>query len=124
MAATVPNHDLDGFIKNIADGVHGAFKKGVKYGRYLEKNESRLVPMTWDEAIADDAFLEIKGEETIDAALNQFASSDDNTQDGQIGYTLHDAAYRVFYRCDYNKTWRCWARRPTNKEREAAKWDE
>ena len=39
MAATVPNHDLDGFIKSMTEGVHGAFNKGVKYGRYLEQQE-------------------------------------------------------------------------------------
>ncbi len=39
MAAIPPNSNLEGFIKSMADGVEGAFKKGVKYGRYLEQQE-------------------------------------------------------------------------------------
>lgn len=39
MSAIPPKTDLDGFIKSMAEGVEGAFKKGVKYGRYLEQQE-------------------------------------------------------------------------------------
>lgn len=29
----------------------------------------------------------------------------------------------MFHGCDYNRTWRCWARRPTDEERAAAAWE-
>lgn len=32
---------------------------------------------------------------------------------------IHDK----YWTCDYNKTWRCWAARPTDEQREAAKWE-
>ena len=48
MAATVPNHDLDGFIKSMTEDVHGAFKRGVKYGRYLEQQERPVRHGKWN----------------------------------------------------------------------------
>ena len=33
-------------------------------------------------------------------------------------------AIDLLFERDYGKTWRCWPRRPTDEEREAAKWDE
>ncbi len=39
MSAIPPNSNLEGFIRSMKQGVEGAFKKGVKYGRYLEQQE-------------------------------------------------------------------------------------
>lgn len=39
MGAIPPNTYLDGFKQSMCDGIDGAFKKGVKYGRYLEQQE-------------------------------------------------------------------------------------
>lgn len=39
MAAIPPNTYLEGFKKSMCDGIDGAFKKGVKCGRYLEQQE-------------------------------------------------------------------------------------
>lgn len=39
MGAIPPNTYLDGFKQSMRDGIDGAFKKGVKYGRYLEQQE-------------------------------------------------------------------------------------
>lgn len=39
MAAIPPNTNLEGFKKSMIDGIDGAFKKGVKYGRYLAQQE-------------------------------------------------------------------------------------
>lgn len=43
MGAIPPNSNLEGFIKSTVDGIEGAFKKGVKYGRYLEREEHPLI---------------------------------------------------------------------------------
>lgn len=39
MAAIPPNTYLEGFKKSMCDGIDGAFKKGVKHGRYLALQE-------------------------------------------------------------------------------------
>lgn len=39
-------------------------------------------------------------------------------------YFIGDEDEEYLTRADYNKTWRCWPRNPTDKERKAAKWDE
>lgn len=39
MAAIPPNTHLDGLVRSIEEGVHADFRKGVKYGRYLEQQE-------------------------------------------------------------------------------------
>ena len=85
--------------------------------------EKPLKPMTWEEAMMDDFFLEIRGDDCIDGALNNFAV------DGDEGYMWVSTRNREedeskLMRSDYGKTWRCWSRRPTEEEREAAKWDE
>lgn len=33
-------------------------------------------------------------------------------------------AIDLLFERDYGKTWRCWPRKPTDKERKAAKWDD
>lgn len=43
MAAIPPNTYLEGFKKSMCDGIDGAFNKGVKYGRYLERQEHQIV---------------------------------------------------------------------------------
>lgn len=43
---------------------------------------------------------------------------------GCIRYITHSKPDLVLRKADYGKTWRCWACRPTNAEREAARWDE
>lgn len=42
MGATEPRKDLSGFISSMTEGIHGAFNRGVKYGRYLEQQEKKL----------------------------------------------------------------------------------
>lgn len=86
-----------------------------------------LVPLTFDEATEDDYYLERKGDEDIDVALNQFATF---TLEGSpriedydfIAFTTHDEDNLKLMRRDYGKTWRCWARRPTDEERKAVPW--
>lgn len=34
------------------------------------------------------------------------------------------AKHELFEKQKYNKTWRCWATKPTDEERKAAKWDD
>ena len=94
---------------------------------YIQQLEQALFikPLSWDEAMGDDAFLEIKGDEYIDAALNLFAccTIDNSLKDGFVYYETHNNDELKFLEIDYGKTWRCWARRPTDEEREAAKWE-
>lgn len=84
-----------------------------------------LKPLSWDEAMGDDAFLEIKDDECIDAALNLFAccTCDGSVKDGFVYYETHDTDELKLLEIDYNRTWRCWARRPTDEERAAAVWE-
>lgn len=83
-------------------------------------------PMTWEEAILDDSFLEVRCFDRVDGALNLCASSHDDACDPDdcIVFCTHEEPEIVFRRADYNVTWRCWSRRPTEDERRAAKWDD
>lgn len=39
-------------------------------------------------------------------------------------YFIGDEDEEYLTRADYNKTWRCRPRKPTDEERKAAKWDD
>ena len=54
MAAVPPNTYLEGFKQSMCDGIEGAFKKGVKYGRYLERQERPLIRCNKCEHICPD----------------------------------------------------------------------
>lgn len=87
----------------------------------LAEYEKPLVPLTWEEAMEDDYYLERMGDRYVDVALNELAL------DGDLGFIVFDTHEREevkLMRVDYGKTWRCWPRRPTDEERKAAKWDE
>ena len=43
MAAIPPNTNLEGFKKSMCEGIDGAFRRGVSYGRYLLQQELSLV---------------------------------------------------------------------------------
>ena len=75
--------------------------------------------------MGDDAFLEIKGDEYIDAALNclAFGQVDRNGKIGFVIYKTHEEDEFKLLESEYGKMWRCWARRPTDEEREAAVWE-
>lgn len=98
----------------------------LAYIRKLEarvaEHEKPLKPMTWEEAMMDDFFLEIRGDDCIDGALNDFAV------DGDEGYMWISTRNRAedeskLMRADYGRLWRGWPRRPTEEERKAAEWD-
>lgn len=42
---------------------------------------------------------------------------------GNFDFSIIDGRKSLFD-ADYGKTWRCWTARPTDEQREAAKWDE
>lgn len=120
-------------LRNSRDILHKAF--GDLFGRttydialdYIERLEQAmfLKPLSWDEAVGDDAFLEIKGDEYIDAALNclAFSQVDGNGKIGFVIYKTHEEDEFKLFESEYGKTWRCWARRPTDEERAAAVWE-
>lgn len=88
----------------------------------LAKYEKPLVPLTFEEAILDDSFLERKDDSYVDMALNDFAVN--MPEEGFMLLTVHGDDDLRLDRDDYGKTWRCWSRRPTDDERKAAKWDD
>lgn len=92
----------------------------------LRRFKPFLKPLTWDEAIEDDYYLEIKGDEYIDVALLQaaFATEGKIQPCDHVLYTTHDMDGLKLLGVDYGKTWRCWPRRPTEEECNAVKWDD
>lgn len=98
----------------------------LAYIRQLEERvaelEKPLKPMTWEEAMMDDFYLEMRDGAYLDNALNEFAV--DMPDDGHIIMTVHNHDGLRLERDDYGKTWRCWSRRPTDEERKAAEWDD
>ena len=97
----------------------------LAYIRQLEAKlaecEKPLVPLTFEEAILDDSFLERKDGSYVDMALNDFAVN--MPEEGFMLLTVHGDDDLRLDRDDYGKTWRCWSRRPTDEERKAAKWE-
>lgn len=84
-----------------------------------------LQPLTWEEAMQDDFYLERVGDEYVDVALNQMAvGTEGESVDGYIFYTTHSEDGLKLWAKDYGKTWRCWSRRPTPEERAAIPWEE
>lgn len=107
--------------------VHILHADALAYIRQLEAKvaelEKPLEPMTWEEAMMDDFFIEIRGDDCIDGALNDFAV------DGDEGYVWISTRNRAedeskLMRSDYGRLWRGWHRRPTELERKAAEWDD
>lgn len=99
----------------------------LAYIRQLEakiaKYEKPLVPLTFEEAILCDSCLETIDGEYYGMALNEFAWRGPDECDGYILFCTHADGEAKYMRADYGRTWRCWARRPTEEERKAAKWD-
>lgn len=104
-----------------------AYIQQLERERDAAVDAAKVKPFTWEEAIQDDCFLEIKDDEYIDAALNIFASSHDEfDEEDHISYLTNNTPedeILILYRGDYNRKWRCWPRRPTDEERTAAEWE-
>ena len=78
-------------------------------------------PMTLEEASGTNEFVWI---ETI---TNKFVCPCDLCYAPEGGrrltaYMIGDI-FQLYYESQYNKTWRCWATKPTEEERQAAEWD-
>ena len=86
----------------------------------LAEYERPLEPLTFEEAILDDSFLERKDDSYVEMALNDFAVN--MPEEGFMLLTVHGEDDLKLDRDGYNKTWRCWSRRPTDEERKAAAW--
>lgn len=83
----------------------------------LKAQEPRV--MTLDElSEKTDVWFESLVYDTIDPAL-----SSGSYDDGTVG--LMTLGEELFYldEADYGKTWRCWTSRPTDEQREEAKWE-
>ena len=120
-------NDAIACIKHFADHFRDLTKKVEQLERERDAAVEAmfLKPLSWDEAMSDDAFLEVKDDECIDAALNLFACCvrDGSVKDGFVYYETHNTNELKLLEIDYGKTWRCWARRPTDEERAAAVWE-
>lgn len=89
MAAISPNTNLEGFKKSMIDGIDGAFKKGVKYGRYLAQQaqlgQKEAAQTEWISKICrmvnDAKVLDMLQEEC--AELIQAASKCKRAMDGE-----------------------------------------
>lgn len=85
----------------------------------LAEYEKPLVPLTLDDILklddtGDAWWVEYKGGNLTPTIL----TNDCHQYGEQI---LHGYVLKLY---DYGKTWRCWARKPTDEERKAAKWDD
>lgn len=95
------------------------------YVETVQRYEPPAKLLTWEEAITDDFYLEQRGDEYVDMALNTLAMSTDGPEPGLkdcIHFVTHSEEDVQLMRVDYGKTWRCWPRRPTEEERRAAAW--
>lgn len=95
------------------------------YAETMQRYAPPENPLTWEEAIVDDYFLERRGDEYVDMALNVLAISTDGSEPGVgdcIHFVTHSEEDLKLTRRDYGKTWRCWARKPTDAERKVAAW--
>lgn len=95
------------------------------YVETVQRYEPPVRPLTWEDAIADDCYLERRGDKYVDVALNTLAMSTDGPKPGLrdcIHFVTHSEEDVKLMRADYGKTWRCWARRPTDEERSSAAW--
>lgn len=85
----------------------------------LAEYEKPLVPLPLDDILklddtGDAWWVEYKGGNLTPTIL----TNDCHQYGEQI---LHGYVLKLY---DYGKTWRCWARKPTDEERKAAKWDD
>ena len=89
----------------------------------LAEYEKPLVPMTLDSIATNMRFLLPCW---IETKANMWPDVLDRDSVGNYGKidTRKRVAVRYLMDADYGKTWRCWSRRPTDKERKAAKWDD
>lgn len=120
-----PFRDEGVYCRNVLNACSKKYIQQLERERDAAVEAMFLKPLSWDEAMGDDAFLEIKDDECIDAALNLFAccTCDGSVKDGFVYYETHNANELKLLEIDYGKTWRCWARRPTDEERAAAAWE-
>ena len=100
----------------------------LAYIRQLEikiaEYEKPLVPLTFEEAILCDSCLETIDGEYCGMALNELAIMEDGAQSGYIVFATHGGGEAKYMAADYGRTWRCWPRMPTEKERKAVAWSE
>lgn len=85
----------------------------------LAEYEKPLVPLPLDDILklddtGDAWWVEYKGGNLTPTIL-----TNDCRQYGE--QILHGYVFKLY---DYSKTWRCWARKPTDEERKAVKWDD
>lgn len=98
----------------------------LAYIRQLEARvaelEKPLEPMTLEEAVRtdEDVWLEQMCGSMFASRLTCYDAKDDV----YATHTLAGKVYGLWPGRYYNKGWRCWSRRPTDKERKAAVWDE
>jgi hypothetical protein len=85
----------------------------------LKAQEPRIMTVDQMKSVKDyiPIWLEclVKNETILDPAFLKF--------DGVVYHLLHETAVPDFDDRTYSKNWRCWTSRPTDKQREAVKWE-
>ena len=78
-------------------------------------------PMTYDEVIESEN--PVWAESSIAGVLDDwfYPFAGDGKEVELLTYGVNEGWIK--YKTLYNKTWRCWASRPTDEEREAAAWE-
>lgn len=103
-------------------------KDALAYIRELEarlaEHEKPLKPLPEEEIYGDElVWLEMRAECDEPRIVDIIPSFVNPAERAEIAFM--GQSRRAHLRIDhYGKTWRCWPRRPTDEEREAAKWDE
>jgi hypothetical protein len=81
------------------------------------KRSNTTIPQ--EDHIFDKDDFKLKGHTGVKLKNVYFGS----VKDGFVYYETHNTNELKLLEIDYGKTWRCWARRPTDEERAAAAWE-
>lgn len=88
----------------------------------LRRYTPQIKPMTLEEALDKDAFLELKWMNSI-RQVRVPRHLGERIELLLVDSPIEGCYSEWTYRDDYGKTWRCWSRKPTKEEMEAAKWE-
>ena len=114
---------VEGYSEVICTDFDSVGEGAIAYIQQLEAKlaeyEKPLVPLPLDDILklddtGDAWWVEYKGGNLTPTIL-----TNDCRQYGE--QILHGYVFKLY---DYSKTWRCWARKPTDEERKAVKWDD
>ena len=122
MEQNKPKTDISGLVKCARDLFDAAFKKGVKHGRYLEQQNSMQKPLTISEL---DALIDNHSPYALWIESVEKYGTELKPVIWCIGGYLYHLGWANGDNVNwdqYGRTWRCWKRRPIEREIKAAQW--